>query len=76
MSKVKYIVLHLSLKLSQLNLQDFLQKEEYKTLEYNLTTTGLELDKVTAFWDEVILQFDYCCMTPYHNLGRLTVLTE
>ncbi|XP_053109739.1 cystic fibrosis transmembrane conductance regulator [Hemicordylus capensis] len=33
-------------------IQDFLQKEEYKTLEYNLTTTGLELDKVTAFWDE------------------------
>ncbi|KAF7246495.1 Cystic fibrosis transmembrane conductance regulator [Varanus komodoensis] len=34
-------------------IQDFLQKEEYKTLEYNLTTTGLELDKVTAFWDEI-----------------------
>ncbi|XP_060100829.1 cystic fibrosis transmembrane conductance regulator [Heteronotia binoei] len=33
-------------------IQDFLQKEEYKTLEYNLTTTGLELDNVTAFWDE------------------------
>ncbi|ETE70047.1 Cystic fibrosis transmembrane conductance regulator, partial [Ophiophagus hannah] len=33
-------------------IQDFLQKEEYKTLEYNLTTTGLELDKITAFWDE------------------------
>ncbi|XP_062990124.1 cystic fibrosis transmembrane conductance regulator [Elgaria multicarinata webbii] len=33
-------------------IQDFLLKEEYKTLEYNLTTTGLELDKVTAFWDE------------------------
>ncbi|XP_066489763.1 cystic fibrosis transmembrane conductance regulator [Tiliqua scincoides] len=33
-------------------IQDFLQKEEYKTLEYNLTTTGLELDKVTAYWDE------------------------
>uniref|UniRef100_A0A8D2LHB0 Cystic fibrosis transmembrane conductance regulator n=1 Tax=Varanus komodoensis TaxID=61221 RepID=A0A8D2LHB0_VARKO len=36
-------------------IQDFLQKEEYKTLEYNLTTTGLELDKVTAFWDETSL---------------------
>lgn len=40
-----------------------MQKEEYKTLEYNLTTTGLELDTVTAFWDEVIdkyifVQFD------------------
>uniref|UniRef100_A0A8C6X7F7 Cystic fibrosis transmembrane conductance regulator n=1 Tax=Naja naja TaxID=35670 RepID=A0A8C6X7F7_NAJNA len=36
-------------------IQDFLQKEEYKTLEYNLTTTGLELDKITAFWDETSL---------------------
>ncbi|XP_014375426.1 cystic fibrosis transmembrane conductance regulator [Alligator sinensis] len=35
-------------------IQDFLLKEEYKTLEYNLTTTGVELDKVTAFWDEGI----------------------
>nr|XP_032659840.1 cystic fibrosis transmembrane conductance regulator isoform X1 [Chelonoidis abingdonii] len=35
-------------------IQDFLQKEEYKTLEYNLTTTGVELEKVTAFWDEGI----------------------
>uniref|UniRef100_A0A8D0HQJ0 Cystic fibrosis transmembrane conductance regulator n=1 Tax=Sphenodon punctatus TaxID=8508 RepID=A0A8D0HQJ0_SPHPU len=34
-------------------IQDFLQKEEYKTLEYNLTTTGVELEKVTAFWDKV-----------------------
>jgi len=30
-----------------------LLKKEYKALEYNLTTTGVELDKVTAFWDEV-----------------------
>uniref|UniRef100_A0A8C5F2H4 Cystic fibrosis transmembrane conductance regulator n=1 Tax=Gopherus evgoodei TaxID=1825980 RepID=A0A8C5F2H4_9SAUR len=36
-------------------IQDFLQKEEYKTLEYNLTTTGVELEKVTAFWDETSL---------------------
>uniref|UniRef100_A0A8C8RK32 Cystic fibrosis transmembrane conductance regulator n=1 Tax=Pelusios castaneus TaxID=367368 RepID=A0A8C8RK32_9SAUR len=35
-------------------IQDFLEKEEYKTLEYNLTTTGVELEKVTAFWDEGI----------------------
>uniref|UniRef100_A0A8C3K776 Cystic fibrosis transmembrane conductance regulator n=1 Tax=Calidris pygmaea TaxID=425635 RepID=A0A8C3K776_9CHAR len=35
-------------------IQDFLLKKEYKALEYNLTTTGLELDKVTAFWDEGI----------------------
>nr|6D3R_A Chain A, Cystic fibrosis transmembrane conductance regulator [Gallus gallus]6D3S_A Chain A, Cystic fibrosis transmembrane conductance regulator [Gallus gallus] len=33
-------------------IQDFLLKEEYKALEYNLTTTGVEVDKVTAFWDE------------------------
>ncbi|EMP42064.1 Cystic fibrosis transmembrane conductance regulator [Chelonia mydas] len=37
-----------------LDILDFLQKEEYKTLEYNLTTTGVELEKVTAFWDEGI----------------------
>ncbi|NXW48076.1 CFTR regulator, partial [Nyctiprogne leucopyga] len=35
-------------------IQDFLLKKEYKALEYNLTTTGVELDKVTAFWDEGI----------------------
>uniref|UniRef100_A0A8C2TMQ2 Cystic fibrosis transmembrane conductance regulator n=1 Tax=Coturnix japonica TaxID=93934 RepID=A0A8C2TMQ2_COTJA len=35
-------------------IQDFLLKEEYKALEYNLTTTGVEVDKVTAFWDEGI----------------------
>ncbi|NWJ00706.1 CFTR regulator, partial [Crypturellus undulatus] len=35
-------------------IQDFLLKEEYKTLEYNLTTTEVELDRVTAFWDEGI----------------------
>ncbi|OPJ68728.1 cystic fibrosis transmembrane conductance regulator [Patagioenas fasciata] len=35
-------------------IQDFLLKKEYKALEYNLTTTGVELDNVTAFWDEGI----------------------
>ncbi|OXB56994.1 hypothetical protein ASZ78_017026 [Callipepla squamata] len=35
-------------------IQDFLLKEEYQALEYNLTTTGVEVDKVTAFWDEGI----------------------
>ncbi|NXU47731.1 CFTR regulator, partial [Turnix velox] len=35
-------------------IQDFLLKKEYKALEYNLTTTGVELEKVTAFWDEGI----------------------
>ncbi|XP_064418015.1 cystic fibrosis transmembrane conductance regulator [Latimeria chalumnae] len=34
--------------------QDFLQKEEYKTLEYNLTTTNVEMVNVTASWDEGI----------------------
>uniref|UniRef100_A0A663F356 Cystic fibrosis transmembrane conductance regulator n=1 Tax=Aquila chrysaetos chrysaetos TaxID=223781 RepID=A0A663F356_AQUCH len=35
-------------------IQDFLLKKEYKAPEYNLTTTGVELDNVTAFWDEGI----------------------
>lgn len=30
-------------------------KEEYKVLEYNLTTTELELVNVSASWDEVCL---------------------
>lgn len=34
-------------------LQDFLMKEEYRVLEYNLTTTELELVNVSASWDEV-----------------------
>ncbi|XP_006859377.1 PREDICTED: cystic fibrosis transmembrane conductance regulator [Chrysochloris asiatica] len=33
-------------------IQDFLQKQEYKTLEYNLTTTDVVMDNVTAFWEE------------------------
>ncbi|XP_006882759.1 PREDICTED: cystic fibrosis transmembrane conductance regulator [Elephantulus edwardii] len=33
-------------------IQDFLQKQEYKTLEYNLTTTAVIMENVTAFWDE------------------------
>ncbi|XP_029471843.1 cystic fibrosis transmembrane conductance regulator [Rhinatrema bivittatum] len=33
-------------------IQDFLLKEEYKTLEYNLTTKELEMVNVTAYWDE------------------------
>uniref|UniRef100_A0A8B9MIA2 Cystic fibrosis transmembrane conductance regulator n=1 Tax=Accipiter nisus TaxID=211598 RepID=A0A8B9MIA2_9AVES len=36
-------------------IQDFLLKKEYKAPEYNLTTTGVELDNVTAFWDETSL---------------------
>ncbi|ELK30420.1 Cystic fibrosis transmembrane conductance regulator [Myotis davidii] len=31
---------------------DFLQKQEYKTLEYNLTTTEVVMENVTAFWEE------------------------
>lgn len=34
-------------------LQEYLTKEEYKVLEYNLTTTEVELMNVTASWDEV-----------------------
>ncbi|XP_047551477.1 cystic fibrosis transmembrane conductance regulator isoform X2 [Lutra lutra] len=33
-------------------IQDFLQKQEYKTLEYNLTTTEVVMENVTAFWEE------------------------
>ncbi|XP_074124309.1 cystic fibrosis transmembrane conductance regulator [Sminthopsis crassicaudata] len=33
-------------------IQDFLQKEEYKALEYNLTTTDVVMENITAFWDE------------------------
>nr|Q2QLC5.1 RecName: Full=Cystic fibrosis transmembrane conductance regulator; Short=CFTR; AltName: Full=ATP-binding cassette sub-family C member 7; AltName: Full=Channel conductance-controlling ATPase; AltName: Full=cAMP-dependent chloride channel [Carollia perspicillata]ABB89784.1 cystic fibrosis transmembrane conductance regulator, ATP-binding cassette (sub-family C, member 7) [Carollia perspicillata] len=33
-------------------IQDFLQKQEFKTLEYNLTTTEVVMENVTAFWDE------------------------
>lgn len=34
-------------------LQEFLLKEEYRVLEYNLTTTEVELVNVSASWDEV-----------------------
>ncbi|XP_030072284.1 cystic fibrosis transmembrane conductance regulator [Microcaecilia unicolor] len=34
--------------------QDFLLKEDYKSLEYNLTTTEVEMVNVTAYWDEGI----------------------
>ncbi|XP_072509056.1 cystic fibrosis transmembrane conductance regulator isoform X3 [Notamacropus eugenii] len=33
-------------------IQDFLQKQEYKTLEYNLTTTDVMMENITAFWEE------------------------
>uniref|UniRef100_A0A8C5LDP6 ABC transmembrane type-1 domain-containing protein n=1 Tax=Jaculus jaculus TaxID=51337 RepID=A0A8C5LDP6_JACJA len=33
-------------------MQDFLQLQEYKTLEYNLTHTDVTMDNVTAFWEE------------------------
>lgn len=33
-------------------IQDFLQKQEYKTLEYNLTTTEMEMENATAYWEE------------------------
>ncbi|XP_061085500.1 cystic fibrosis transmembrane conductance regulator-like [Conger conger] len=35
-------------------IEDYLTKEEYKVLEYSLTTTGVELVNVTASWDEGI----------------------
>lgn len=33
-------------------IQDFLQKQEYKTLEYNLTTTEVVMENATAYWEE------------------------
>uniref|UniRef100_A0A3Q0T672 Cystic fibrosis transmembrane conductance regulator n=1 Tax=Amphilophus citrinellus TaxID=61819 RepID=A0A3Q0T672_AMPCI len=35
-------------------IEDFLMKEEYRGLEYNLTTSDLELVNVSASWDEHI----------------------
>uniref|UniRef100_A0A8C6L3P9 Cystic fibrosis transmembrane conductance regulator n=2 Tax=Nothobranchius TaxID=28779 RepID=A0A8C6L3P9_NOTFU len=35
-------------------IEDFLLKEEYSVLDYNLTTVGLELINVSASWDEGI----------------------
>uniref|UniRef100_A0A4W5R1E5 Cystic fibrosis transmembrane conductance regulator n=1 Tax=Hucho hucho TaxID=62062 RepID=A0A4W5R1E5_9TELE len=35
-------------------IEEYLCKEEYKVLEYNLTTTEIELVNVTASWDEGI----------------------
>uniref|UniRef100_A0A665UHU8 Cystic fibrosis transmembrane conductance regulator n=1 Tax=Echeneis naucrates TaxID=173247 RepID=A0A665UHU8_ECHNA len=35
-------------------IEEFLMKEEYRTLEYNLTMTELELVNVSASWDESI----------------------
>ncbi|CAO2602724.1 Cystic fibrosis transmembrane conductance regulator, partial [Lemmus lemmus] len=32
--------------------QDFLQNQEYKMLEYNLMTTDVVMENVTAFWEE------------------------
>ncbi|XP_061629834.1 cystic fibrosis transmembrane conductance regulator [Phyllopteryx taeniolatus] len=37
-------------------IEDFLMKEEYRVLEYNLTTTELELINVSASWDEGIVE--------------------
>ncbi|XP_061140174.1 cystic fibrosis transmembrane conductance regulator [Syngnathus typhle] len=37
-------------------IEDFLIKEEYRVLEYNLTTTELELINVSASWDEGIVE--------------------
>ncbi|XP_063302912.1 cystic fibrosis transmembrane conductance regulator [Pelobates fuscus] len=38
-------------------IQDFLQKEEFKPLEYNLTTTDVVMENVSASWDEDMGQF-------------------
>lgn len=38
-------------------------KEEYRVLEYNLTTTELELINVSASWDEVSLASVQLCLS-------------
>lgn len=43
--------------------QDFLLKEEYRALEYNLTTTVVELVNVSASWDEVCSFVRFECET-------------
>lgn len=43
--------------------QDFLLKEEYRALEYNLTTTVVELVNVSASWDEVCSSVKFECET-------------
>ncbi|XP_012921222.1 cystic fibrosis transmembrane conductance regulator [Heterocephalus glaber] len=45
-------VLHHSVPTNTGMAKDFLQKQEYKTLEYNLTTTEVVMENVTAFWEE------------------------
>uniref|UniRef100_A0A3Q2ZQM0 Cystic fibrosis transmembrane conductance regulator n=2 Tax=Kryptolebias marmoratus TaxID=37003 RepID=A0A3Q2ZQM0_KRYMA len=37
-------------------IEDFLLKEEYRMLDYNLTAVGLELVNVSASWDEGIVE--------------------
>ncbi|XP_027871597.1 cystic fibrosis transmembrane conductance regulator [Xiphophorus couchianus] len=37
-------------------IEDFLLKEEYKVMDYSLTTVGLELINVSASWDEGIVE--------------------
>lgn len=51
-------------------LQEFLMKEEYRVLEYNLTTTELELVNVSASWDEVC---SYMCVK---KIMRQITLTQ
>lgn len=48
-------------------------KEEYSGLEYNLTTSELELVNVSASWDEVCLRpfvepkRNFCCLLQRQN---------
>ncbi|MED6277098.1 hypothetical protein CHARACLAT_009779, partial [Characodon lateralis] len=37
-------------------IEDFLLKEEYKVMDYSLTTVGLEMINVSASWDEGIVE--------------------
>ncbi|XP_069832560.1 cystic fibrosis transmembrane conductance regulator isoform X2 [Dendropsophus ebraccatus] len=54
MEKIIHLLRETELKLTRKAAYDFLQKDEYKSLEYNLTTTEVAMENVTASWDEGI----------------------
>ncbi|XP_075065076.1 cystic fibrosis transmembrane conductance regulator isoform X2 [Mixophyes fleayi] len=54
MEKIIETIRQTELKLTRKAAYDFLQKEEHKSLEYNLTTTEVAMENVTASWDEGI----------------------
>ncbi|XP_037538989.1 cystic fibrosis transmembrane conductance regulator [Nematolebias whitei] len=52
-------------------IEDFLLKEEYMMLDYNLTTVGLELVNVSASWDEGIVELFEKIKLENKNNGHL-----